>query len=193
MAQYWQSLQNDLRLARHAALYGWAAERLSPGVVLDLGCEYGFGAALLREANPALQVVSIDNESECVSVARRLLPGKSMSVVRADARALPIADDTLQGACLMNLLHLLPDPLAVLREVARVVVPQQPVLLSLPLGPDLLQPWREVPVKRHLIHLCRQAFHRVEILTVIEGPVPGSDRMQFAVGPGTAFLVVEIR
>ncbi len=185
---YWQALREDRRLAMHAALYAWAGELFEPGWALDAGCEYGFGSALLAQANPRLRVASCDIRYEALAFARRLLAGRGIGLCRAAANALPFPAESLSGVCLINLLHLVPDPLACLREMRRVLKKGGRLVISLPLDDYLPSSWRSNTAHK-LSALTKRSFLRIELPGTVSSRLPVLPAARWQVGPGTPLLV----
>jgi SAM-dependent methyltransferase len=79
--------------------------------------EIGVGTGLVAQAMGS-GVVGIDISTSMLGVARDRLPGR---LAQADASCLPFADNTFAGAYAVWVLHLVADPVAVLREVGRVL------------------------------------------------------------------------
>jgi SAM-dependent methyltransferase len=93
-----------------------------PATVLDAGAGSGDFARRLRARLPA-QVVVSDVREEVLAVARRNLRGTDgVTFLRADARALPLADETVDVAHASLLLHHFDpaDAVTALRELRRV-------------------------------------------------------------------------
>lgn len=91
-------------------------------VVGDLGC--GTGQTSEAVAPFVERVVAVDRSSEMLQAAkRRLRDQPNVDIRRGELEALPIAGEELDVAIMMLVLHHVPDPLAVLRETARVLRP----------------------------------------------------------------------
>ncbi len=118
----------------YAALTGHRAWRddcrvmagLVPGPrVLDLGIGPGTSALEMARAVPAHQQLGLDRSRRMLRLAaarsrRRRL---HLPLVQGDAVALPFRSASLDGVTGHSLLYLVPDPLAALREVRRVLRP----------------------------------------------------------------------
>ncbi|MFC8515567.1 class I SAM-dependent methyltransferase [Streptomyces sp. NPDC057257] len=93
---------------------------LPPGPcrLLDVGC--GTGIVTRRLLRPDRTVLGVDRSPGMLGVAARRVAG---GVVCGDATRLPVATDSVDAVVLVWLLHLLPDPAAVLAEAARVLRP----------------------------------------------------------------------
>jgi ubiquinone/menaquinone biosynthesis C-methylase UbiE/DNA-binding MarR family transcriptional regulator len=96
---------------------------LDPDVVVgDLGCGSGRLAATL--APYARSVVAVDSSPEMLDVARSRLAGfGNVQVVEGRIEELPLADESLDLALVVHLLHHVGDPSAALGEVTRVLRP----------------------------------------------------------------------
>lgn len=94
---------------------------LDPNMTVgDLGC--GTGALSAAIAPHVEQVYAIDASTEMlVSAQARLSAFDNVTVAHGALESLPLADDTLDAAILMLVLHHVAQPVRVLREVRRVV------------------------------------------------------------------------
>lgn len=94
----------------------------SPGQrLLDVGCGPGALTRLLAgRAGPA-EVSAVDPSEAFVEAASARLPG--VDVRRATAEALPYPDGTFDAAVAQLVVHFMADPVAGLREMARVTKP----------------------------------------------------------------------
>jgi ArsR family transcriptional regulator len=120
-AGQWDKVRADLfGTASHLqALPALADERWTIG---DLGCGTGQVASAL--APFVARVIAVDRSAEMLQAARRRLRDLStVEVRRGELEALPIADDELDAATLLLVLHHLPDPAAVLAEAHRALKP----------------------------------------------------------------------
>lgn len=185
---YWQALREDRRLAMHAAVYAWAGELFEPGWALDAGCEYGFGSVLLTQANPRLRVISCDIRYETLAFARRLLAGRGIRLCEAAVNALPFLAESLSGVCLINLLHLVPDPLTCLQEMKRVLKKGGRLVVSLPLDDHLPSSWHPNAADK-LSALVKRSLFRIELPETVSSRLPVLPAARWQVGPGTSLLV----
>jgi ubiquinone/menaquinone biosynthesis C-methylase UbiE len=101
------------------------APLLPEGRVLDLGTGPGTSAIELARAEPGARLVGLDLSAAMLGRARRRAATAALSIpfVRADATLLPFAAGSFDGAAGHSFLYLVPDPLAVLRDLRRVVRP----------------------------------------------------------------------
>mgnify|MGYP001224115976 CR=1 FL=1 len=167
-----RAFSDDPRLTLHAGLYAWAAGRFEAGPVLDVGCEYGVGLALLNRANPGLQVFGCDLSREALHVMHVLVESPPPTF-QARAEVLPVASASLAGVCLFNLLHLLPDPVPTLREARRVLRPGACIVLTLPTGTYLPPGWQGTPLQPRLKRAVQGVFDRIEFPQHIEPRLAG--------------------
>jgi len=86
--------------------------------VLDVGCGPGaLTAELVRRLGPAA-VSAVDPSEAFVTAARERHPG--VDVLRATAEQLPHGDESFDAAVAQLVVHFMTDPVAGLREMARV-------------------------------------------------------------------------
>jgi ubiquinone/menaquinone biosynthesis C-methylase UbiE len=91
------------------------------GVVLDAGCGTGRAAGALREAvGPGGLVIGADATPEMLAAGAKAGRGALASLVLGDTAQLPLPDGAVQGVFAAGLLPHVPDPIAALRELARV-------------------------------------------------------------------------
>jgi malonyl-CoA O-methyltransferase len=117
---------------------------LSPHWILDLGAGTGAGARSLRRRFRRARVLALDIAPGMLRVVpRRPWPWARPRIERlcADAGALPLADQSIDLAFSNLMLQWCDRPEAVLRELARVLVPGGLLLFST-FGPSTLQELR---------------------------------------------------
>ena len=126
--------------------------KIQPGCVLDLGCGTGASLAALGERYPQARIAGIDISEPMLRVGNRqrsrlrwLMPflrgPKRASLLAGDVQALPLRGGAA-GLVWSNLmLHWLPDPLAGLREMLRVLEVGGLLMFST-FGPDTLKELR---------------------------------------------------
>ena len=88
---------------------------------LDVGCGPGAFTAVLVRALGADRVCAVDPSAQFVEAARARLPG--VDVRRASAEELPFDDDAFDVTAAQLVVHFMTDPVAGLREMARVTRP----------------------------------------------------------------------
>lgn len=99
---------------------------LAPGTrLLEVGCGVGAVLAVLGQEFPGLRLVGVDIEPKQLDFARGHLEraGVEATLVEADALALPFADESFDHVWMMWFLEHVANPVAVLREARRVLVP----------------------------------------------------------------------
>ncbi len=101
--------------------------------VLDLGCGDGvmFGP-LSRSVGLEGRVVGIDIDEDMVEIARQTVRDESLENVEvklADDDNIPLKDESMDAAILVNSLHEMAHPTETLKELARVLKPAGRVLL----------------------------------------------------------------
>ena len=126
-AGQWDKLRGELFGDRFDA---WALAALadSTAIVGDLGC--GTGQMSERLAPFVRHVIAVDNSAPMIKAARARLGGHdNVDLRRGELTALPIDDAALDLATVVLVLHHLPEPAAVLADVARTLKPGGKLLL----------------------------------------------------------------
>lgn len=128
------------------------AAGVRPGMrVLDVGCGPGaLTARLVARLGPE-RVVAVDPAPPFVAAVRHRLPG--VEVHAATAQSLPLADASVDAAVAQLVVHFMPDPVAGLREMARVTRPGGTVATCL---------WDGTPGGRGPLSVFWQAVHDVD-------------------------------
>ena len=96
--------------------------------VLDVGTATGRGLHTLRAALPGAFICGVEPVDALLGVARRNDVLASGSLVRGTGLALPFADKSFDVVCEFAILHHVPEPDTVVREMLRVA--RKAVLLS---------------------------------------------------------------
>jgi ArsR family transcriptional regulator len=120
-AGQWDKLRQDL-FGRGSHLQALPALLDPDWIVGDLAC--GTGELTAALAPFVRRVIAVDRSGDMLqAAARRLTDVPNADVRKGELEALPLEDRELDAATLMLVLHHLPDPLAALREAARVLKP----------------------------------------------------------------------
>lgn len=107
-----------------AAMAREVAERVRDLEVLELAA--GTGLVTAELVGTARRVVATDLSEDMLAILRGRLASigaANAAIQTADATALPFAEGSFDAVVMANLLHLLPDPAAALREAHRVLRP----------------------------------------------------------------------
>ena len=105
-------------------------------MMADVGCERGFLSPSLAERCEHLICIDIDHEM--LVQTRRLLLGRRVNYVVADAQRLPFRDGWAQVTVSGCVLSHLPDPAQGLREMARITRADGALVINVPNDPWLL-------------------------------------------------------
>jgi ubiquinone/menaquinone biosynthesis C-methylase UbiE len=100
--------------------------QLEPGTrLLEIGTGAGAVLAVLGQEFPGIQLTGVDIEPKQLEFARRHLErsGVDATLVQADALELPFEDESFDHVWMMWFLEHVADPVGVLREAGRVLVP----------------------------------------------------------------------
>ena len=116
MGRYSEPLAVDLADAAGVA----AGQR-----ALDVGCGPGALSAVLVERLGSDHVAALDPSEPFVEAARRRLPGVDIRL--ASAESIPFDDDSFDVTLAELVVHFMSDPVAGLREMARVTKPGGPI------------------------------------------------------------------
>lgn len=143
-----------------------AASHLIGPLVLDVGTGTGLmGRAARRHGHT---VIGLDAVPEMLTPA--LGPDRATRALLADAQQLPLASRSLDSVTLANVLHVLPDPAAALREARRVVRPGGRIVVSWP--HDDIHP-RTIRRADQAARWPATAAWRAHLLRILVG-IPGS-------------------
>ena len=98
---------------------------LSPDAcVLEIGCGPGYFSPAIAAAVPAGRLAMFDYQQEMLTIARSRVRQRGLAnfdCARGDGMALPYASGTFDAVFLILVLGEIPDEVACLREVARVL------------------------------------------------------------------------
>jgi len=116
------------------------------GIALDVGSGPGsITAALARAAGPDGLALGVDISEPMLARAVRAEAGPQVGFLRADAQRLPLRDQTVDSAVSIAVLQLIPDPVATLSEIARVLRPGGRLAVMVPSVGRAAQLWNKLP------------------------------------------------
>jgi len=141
------------RERRH--LLGKAIAGLTPGDALDIGAAGGGNTRVLRDAG--WTVAALEYGADGAEVAAE----RGLAVLRADATALPVGDDSLDLVVAFDVLEHIPDHDRAVAEVHRVLRQSGRFLVAVPADPRL---WSDHDVA--VDHVRR--YTRVTLREVLE-------------------------
>jgi 2-polyprenyl-3-methyl-5-hydroxy-6-metoxy-1,4-benzoquinol methylase len=125
-----ETMREELLAAEHLARYEWASALAAGRRVLDAGCGTGYGSSVLAAAG-ARHVLGVDIASAVVEAARAR-ESDCLDFARADIGRLPHADGSFDLIACFEVIEHVPDPGAVLAELARVLAPGGVLAISSP-------------------------------------------------------------
>ncbi|MBN1138959.1 MAG: class I SAM-dependent methyltransferase [Anaerolineae bacterium] len=109
-------------IAQKLAQLGLRAER-----ILDVGCGFGTTAIVLAGALPESEVVGIDLSEPLLARAKEAARDagleRRVSFRKADVGQIPYDDHSFDAVVNVQMLHIVEDPVAMLNEMERVLVP----------------------------------------------------------------------
>lgn len=116
------------------------------GIALDVGSGPGtVTASLARAAGPGGLALGVDISEPMLARAVRAEAGPQVGFLRTDAQRLPLRDDTVDAAVSIAVLQLIPDPVAALSEIARVLRPGGRLAVMVPTAGRAARLWRMLP------------------------------------------------
>ncbi len=122
--EHWWYRERRLLLGRDIA-------GLPAGRALDIGAAGGGNTRVLQAAG--WQATALEYDADGVEIAAQ----RGLPVIRADATALPYADDVLDLVVAFDVLEHIEDDDAAVREIRRVLRPGGLVLIAVPADPRL--------------------------------------------------------
>lgn len=102
-----------------------ALERLPPGPLVDLGCGSGQLLAALSRADKGRWLIGVDSAGSMLDEAVATMRENALAAdfLRAAVPPLPFLDRSLAGVVAVGLLSFVPEPAALLAEIARALRP----------------------------------------------------------------------
>lgn len=120
---------------------------LCKGRILEIGIGPARIATRIAKYNPQLTITGIDLSSTMLNIAKKNIEetgiGKDkILLVKADAKQLPFEAESFDAVISQNMLHHLPDPATMFREIKRVIKPEGAILIR-----DVVRPPNEFLAK----------------------------------------------
>jgi arsenite methyltransferase len=116
------------------------------GISIDVGCGPGnVTASLARAAGPDGLALGVDISEPMLARAVRAEAGPQIGFLRADAQRLPLRDETVDAVLSVAVLQLIPDPVAALKEMGRVLRPGGRLAVMVPTAGRAARFWRMLP------------------------------------------------
>lgn len=168
--------EHTLRLM-HLRAYDEAVAHAAGCDVLDVGCNTGYGT--VRFMPVAGRVVGVDVSPGAIEAACERAPEGRPEFVLTSGHELPFPDETFDLVTSFQVLEHVPDPIAYLREIARVTRSGGTVILATPnaairLDPGMT-PWNRFHLHEYraseLRDLLREVFADVRIRGMFGAPV----------------------
>jgi SAM-dependent methyltransferase len=116
------------------------------GIALDVGSGPGsVTASLARAAGPDGLALGVDISEPMLARAVRAEASPQVGFLRADAQRLPLRDQTVDAVVSTAVLQLIPDPVAALAEIARVLRPGGRLAVMVPSAGRMAGLWQTLP------------------------------------------------
>ncbi len=142
------SIEDYCLYLMHVRAYSEALTRVSDKDVLDLGCNNGYGTALL--AQKARKVIGLDLSSSAIVDAQRRFSRDNLDFICYDGARLPFSDRSFSAVISFQVIEHIADVELYLSEIRRVLTPDGFVMFTTPnagirLDPGMT-PWNEFHV-----------------------------------------------
>lgn len=145
----------------HQAIYDWANKELGNGTIMDIGSELGFGLHHLSSHDR--HVIGLDIQfDELVFSKTYDRSHENEQYVCADGMLIPFSDNFCDGLCMVNVLHLVHDPLKALEECRRILSPHGLLVVTIPTDYNLPDNWRIPSEKEYFKTVLKKVFSSVE-------------------------------
>jgi ubiquinone/menaquinone biosynthesis C-methylase UbiE len=129
------------------------------GDVLDCGTGTGRIPILIAQQNPNLRIIGVDMSSNMLKIGESNVSDAALTsnvrLQRADATQLPFPDNQFDMVVSNSLIHHLPDPLPLLKEVNRVIKPNGCIFIR-----DLMRPHFTIDVQALVKQYCADCNDR---------------------------------
>mgnify|MGYP006296570077 CR=1 FL=1 len=149
--------------AVHLALYDWLGCYFKGGRIVDLGSELGFG--LRRLVRRDRMVIGMDFHLDALMISNTDDgEGRRINHLCSDGESIPLPTASIDGLCMVNVLHLVKNPRRVLEESWRILSPGSELVVCVPTDINLPDRWRvpsEISFFRMILH---SVFEKVQLL-----------------------------
>jgi ubiquinone/menaquinone biosynthesis C-methylase UbiE len=117
-----------------------AVRGFETGRILDVGCGFGATAIVLAQRVPRSEVVGIDLSEPLLDLATQAAQsngmGERVTFEKADVQEIPYDDNSFAAVLNLQMLHIVEDPIAMLDEMERVLLPDGILLMA-----DIRRSW----------------------------------------------------
>jgi ubiquinone/menaquinone biosynthesis C-methylase UbiE len=117
-----------------------AVRGFETGRILDVGCGFGATAIVLAQRVPRSEVVGIDLSEPLLDLATQAAQsngmGERVTFEKADVQEIPYDDNSFVAVLNLQMLHIVEDPIAMLDEMERVLLPDGILLMA-----DIRRSW----------------------------------------------------
>lgn len=161
------SLEEYVLYLIHLAAYEEAAKYASGKAVLDIGCNVGYGTAIV--ARPSLQTTGVDVSSKSIAAATAQHAAPNLRFVAIDGLTLPFADASFDLVVSFQVIEHIFAPEGYLREIRRVLRPEGTAIITTPNAPLRLDPGMKPWNPFHVREFSAAALE--ELLHAFFGPV----------------------
>lgn len=152
----------------HQAVYSWAGNQFTGGLIADIGSELGFGLRLLNREDR--KIIGLDINFDVLVFSKiRFNNQENILHFCADSGKIPMADNSCTGVCLVNVLYLAPSPCNVLNECWRILLVDHPLVITIPTDYNLPDEWRVPTEKIFLERLIKRVFTILSFPQMING------------------------
>jgi len=154
----------------HTFAYEQIAKICNNKIVLDLGCNTGYGTFLLSKN--ARRIVGVDVSLKAITRAKSLYHADNLEFIHTDGKTVPIADRSFDVIVAFQILEHIVDYDLIISEIKRILIPQGICILTTPnakirLDPDMA-PWNPFHVREfsdaELQKFLRKYFSVVKII-----------------------------
>jgi len=158
-----QTLSGVLERTRHERAYYWAADLVRGQVVLEVGCNTGYGTRIL--AQEAAKVFAIDVNPAAIEYARNQHQLTNVEYLHTDGNSFPLLNPRPRYAVFFQLFEHLSNAEEFLIGVNSAIAKNGQILLTTPNGEMRLRknqkPWNSFHVKEYRLDELREILDQV--------------------------------